>query len=140
VQQIVAGPPTHLAETTLAKNIQRMFAADVTDAGTGDCVVLRWFCDGIVQRGREARDTQRSYLLPAELRAAGLMVPVGSMMPFPMPAFDKVWTGCIEYIPDVARSSRARAQLSVGQRAQGRTNWQSLVERGRGARGKRRDG
>jgi hypothetical protein len=67
------------------------------------------------QRGLEARDIPpKIIILPAELRAAGLIVPVGSMMPFPTP-FDKVWTECMEYIPGVARSSRACAQLSVVQ-------------------------
>lgn len=46
------------------------------------------------------------------LRADGSMVPEGSMMPLPMPAFDMVWTGCActEYIPGGAGAAQLEGE------------------------------
>lgn len=61
------------------------------------------------------------FLHHVPVSAAGLIVPEGFMMPFPMPPLDKAWTGCIEYIPGVTRSDRAHGQLRRRQRATART-------------------
>lgn len=86
--------------------------------------------DGVVRRRRALRPRPREAIrVPAEFSAAGLMVPEGSMMPFAMPPFDKAGTGCIEYIPTVARSERA-AELAAssgdGREARGRANRRRL--------------
>jgi hypothetical protein len=54
------------------------------------------------------------------------------MMPFPMAPFDMVWTGCMEYIPGVARSGRACGQLQACQRGRAKASGQRLVCERRG--------
>jgi hypothetical protein len=59
------------------------------------------------------------------------MVPDGSMMPFPMPPFDMVWTGCTctEYIP---------RRRKVAGRASGRSSCGDGAQKGANGRGARR--
>lgn len=102
--------------------IRREAAAHVTDVSAGDCVASRPFVDGFLhaQTSSRSRAAKKNFHVPAEFSAAGLMVMLGSMMPFPMPPLDRAWTGCIEYIPGVARSGRARGQLQADQQVQPR--------------------
>jgi hypothetical protein len=59
-----------------------------------------WCATG--RRDGDGTTTNTALDVPCELRAAGLMVPEGSMMPFPITPFDKGATCCSEYIPGVS--------------------------------------
>lgn len=90
--------------------------------------------------GRRDRDhtttTKDSYShVPCEFSAAGLMVPEGSMMPFPITPFDKGATCCSEYIPGVCRVAEVQGSSVHVSELQPRPVLGVQLERAGGGRG-----
>lgn len=83
---------------------------------------------------------RRTNSVPAGLSADGSIVPCGSMMPFPIPPFDMICTGCTEYIPGGARATeleedsveRREAQQKANRRVGGRARGSQTRLCGRG--------